>query len=63
MRGFGGDICPLSLIAFSIIALIQGYKLDGNENIFNYVEFDEKLSYFTDNGSVTRFKLMRKIKV
>lgn len=63
VSGFSGDICPLGLIAFSILTLNQGYKLDSNENIFNYVQFNEKLSYFTDNGSITRFKLMKKIRV
>ena len=49
MAGYTGDLCPLAVIAMVVLAVERGWK--PGENLFDYVRFSEKLSYFTEDGT------------
>jgi len=54
MKGYTGDICPLALMTMIAIAKENGWK--PGENLFRYIRFAGKLSYFTENGATTIFR-------
>ena len=58
MAGYAGDLCPLAVIAMVALAVERGWK--PGETLFDYVRFSEKLSYFTEDGTKTKFQICKK---
>jgi len=49
MKGYTGVICPLALMTMIVIAITKENGWKPGENLFRYVRFAGKLSYFTEN--------------
>lgn len=58
MYGYTGHMCPLAIIGMVALAQERGWKQ--GKNLFDYVKFLGKLTYFTENGSKTVFQIVRK---
>ncbi len=52
-KGYTGDLCPLATMAMVSLAFARGYRVGGV--LFDYVKFGDELTYFTTDGSKTKF--------
>lgn len=57
MDGHTGHLCPLAALAMVALAKERGWKPD--ENVFDYVRFAEKLTFFGPEGSKTIFRVVK----
>ena len=55
-RRHSGDLDPLAMIGMVALALEKGWKPD--RPLFDYVRTTSRLTYFTEDGSRTRFEIL-----
>lgn len=57
MIGYTGDICPLAMMGMVVLSIERGWKPENN--LFSFVKFSGKLTYFTSDGSRTVFQIVK----
>ena len=55
-RRYSGDLDPLAMLGMVALALEKGWKPD--RPLFDYVRTTSRLTYFTEDGSRTRFEIL-----
>jgi hypothetical protein len=58
IRDFSGDICPIAMMFMVLKAQELGWTPE--KNLFDYIKFSGKLSYFTEVGSKTEFEVVKR---
>jgi len=55
LEGYTGDLCPLALMTMVVLAKERGWTPD--KDLFAYIRFTGRLSYFTKDGTITSFQI------